>query len=38
MRINELMNHLLTHYSVRDINITEPGIDEIIRRIYTGEV
>ncbi len=38
VKINELMNHLLTHYSVRDINITEPGIDEIIRRIYTGAV
>lgn len=38
VKINELMNHLLSHYSVRDINITEPEIDEIIRRIYTGAV
>ena len=38
VHINELMNHLLTHYSIRDINITEPEIDELICKIYGGEV
>lgn len=38
VQINELMNHLLTHYSIRDINITEPEIDELICKIYGGEV
>ncbi|HBI59684.1 MAG TPA: sugar ABC transporter ATP-binding protein [Lachnospiraceae bacterium] len=36
--VNELMNHLLAHYSIRDINITEPEIDELICKIYGGEV
>lgn len=34
--VNELMSHLLSHYSVRDINITEPGIDELICKLYGG--
>ena len=34
VQINELMNHLLNNYSVRDINISEPEIESIIRRIY----
>ncbi len=38
VKINELMNHLLSQYSVRDINIAEPEIDDLIRRIYSGEV
>ena len=38
VKINELMNHLLSNYSVRDINIREPEIDDLIRRIYSGEV
>jgi len=37
VQINELMNHLLTNYSVRDLNISEPEIESIIRKIYTGE-
>ena len=38
VQINELMNDLLSGYSVRDINITEPGIDDVICRIYGREV
>lgn len=38
VQINELMNDLLSGYSVRDINITEPGIDDVICRIYSREV
>lgn len=37
VRINELMNQLLSSYSVRDINISEPEIESIIRKIYSGE-
>lgn len=37
VHINELMNDLLNSYSVRDINISEPEIESIIRRIYSGE-
>lgn len=37
VHINELMNDLLNNYSVRDINISEPEIESIIRRIYSGE-
>ena len=38
VQINELMNHLLGHYSIRDMNISEPEIEGIIRKIYSGEV
>lgn len=38
VQINELMNHLLSRYSVRDMNISEPEIESIIRKIYNGEV
>lgn len=38
VHINELMNHLLSSYNVRDINISEPEIESIIRKIYSGEV
>lgn len=31
------MNYLLAHYDVRDINISEPEIEGIIRKIYNGE-
>lgn len=37
VQINELMNHLLTNYDVKDINISEPEIEGIIRKIYNGE-
>lgn len=36
--INELMNHILSNYRVRDLNISEPDIESIIRKIYNGEV
>lgn len=38
VHINELMNHILSHYPVRDINISEPEIENIIRKIYNREV
>ncbi|MGN0603875.1 MAG: ATP-binding cassette domain-containing protein [Oscillospiraceae bacterium] len=38
VHINKLMNHLLSNYNVRDINISEPEIESIIRRIYNKEV
>lgn len=38
IQINELMNHILSHYQVRDINISEPDIESIIRKIYNREV
>ncbi|MCH5339553.1 MAG: ATP-binding cassette domain-containing protein [Acetatifactor sp.] len=38
VHINELMNDLLNNYSIRDINISEPEIESIIRKIYSGEV
>lgn len=37
VHINELMDHLLSNYNVRDINISEPEIESIIRRIYNKE-
>ena len=36
--IDELMNYLLQNYSIKDINISEPEIEEIIGKIYGGEV
>lgn len=33
--MSELMNHILSQYSVRDITIAEPEIDELIRGIYS---
>lgn len=38
VQINSLMNHLLNSYNVRDIYISEPEIESIIRRIYNGEM
>lgn len=38
VEMNHLMNHLLSQYSVRDIKIAEPEIDELVRAIYNGEV
>ena len=38
VKIDELMNELLAKYSIRDINISEPEIERLIRRIYQGEV
>ncbi len=38
VKIDELMSLLLTKFSVRDINISEPEIESLIRKIYNGEV
>lgn len=38
VQINELMNYLLQTYRVKDISISEPEIESIIRKIYNGEV
>ncbi|MBQ7776554.1 MAG: ATP-binding cassette domain-containing protein [Lachnospiraceae bacterium] len=38
VQINDLMNFLLQNYRVRDISISEPEIESIIRKIYNGEV
>lgn len=38
VKIDELMNNLLAKYSIRDINISEPEIESLIRKIYNGEV
>lgn len=37
VQINELMNELLAKYNVRDLNISEPEIESIIRKIYGGK-
>ncbi|HEX3075909.1 MAG TPA: ATP-binding cassette domain-containing protein [Lachnospiraceae bacterium] len=37
VEINELMSTILNKYQVKDIQISEPEIDSIIRRIYSGE-
>ena len=36
--IDELMNYLLQNFSIKDINISESDIEEIIGKIYEGEV
>ncbi len=36
--IDEVMNFLLSHYGIRDINVSEPEIESLIRKIYNGEV
>lgn len=38
VQIDELMNTLLSEYAIRDINISEPEIESLIRKIYNGEV
>lgn len=37
VQIDELIKYLLTNYNVRDINVSEPEIEAIVRKIYTGE-
>jgi ABC-2 type transport system ATP-binding protein len=37
VEINQLMSDILNKYHVKDIEITEPEIESIIRRIYNGE-
>lgn len=38
VQIDKLMNHLLSSYGIRDINVSEPEIEALIRKIYNGEV
>ncbi|MBQ2745360.1 MAG: ATP-binding cassette domain-containing protein [Lachnospiraceae bacterium] len=38
VQIDELMNYLLQNYGVKDINVSEPEIERIIGKIYSGEV
>ncbi len=38
VEINELMQYLLGRYHVKDLQISEPEIESIIRRIYSGEL
>jgi len=38
VKIDELMSTLLTKFSVKDINVSEPEIESLIRKIYNGEV
>lgn len=37
VQINDLMSFLLNTYNVKDINISEPDIESIIRKIYSRE-
>lgn len=37
VNINDIMSHLLETYNIRDINIAEPDIESIIRKIYSRE-
>lgn len=38
VQIDELMGHLLQNYNIRDINVSEPEIENLIGKIYRGEV
>ncbi len=38
IKIDELMGTLLTKFSIKDINVSEPEIESLIRKIYNGEV
>lgn len=38
ININDLMNHLLQNYSIRDLTVSEPEIESIIQKMYNGEV
>jgi len=38
VHIHKLMTELLSKYSIKDISITEPDIESIIRKIYNGGV
>lgn len=37
VQIDELMKKLLSNYNIRDINVSEPEIESLIRKIYSGE-
>ncbi len=38
VQIDALMNHLLQNYGIRDINVSEQEIENLIGKIYSGEV
>lgn len=38
VEINALMSHLLNKYVVTDLQVSEPEIESIIRKIYSGEL
>lgn len=38
VQIDVLMNQLLQNYGIKDINVSEPEIERIIGKIYSGEV
>lgn len=38
VEINKFMSEILTKYHVKDLQISEPEIESIIRRIYNGEL
>lgn len=38
VNVNDLMKRLLGTYNVRDLTVTEPEIENIIQKIYNGEV
>lgn len=38
IEINELMSYILNKYQVKDLQISEPEIESIIRKIYSGEL
>ncbi len=37
VKINDIMTFLFTHYDIRDLQIVEPEIEGIIRKIYSGD-
>ncbi|MGN1084207.1 MAG: sugar ABC transporter ATP-binding protein, partial [Lachnospiraceae bacterium] len=38
VQIDALMSSLLTNYAIRDLTVSEPEIEGLIRKIYQGEV
>lgn len=38
VQIDALMSFLLTNYTIRDLSVSEPEIEGLIRKIYSGEV
>lgn len=36
--IDALMSSLLANYAIRDLSVSEPEIEGLIRKIYSGEV
>ena len=38
VQIDALMSSLLATYNIRDLTVSEPEIEGLIRKIYNGEV